>query len=124
MGCSWSRITLLLLTLTIALVAFLATASFSRKETVRGRLRPTAAEARVFASEAGAVKQLRVGLGESVEMGQILLEIGTDRMVENDVSVSESSLAALRQERQSLGERQSGLKRVSAIQRQQTDLEP
>ncbi|MBB36978.1 MAG: hypothetical protein CME88_18000 [Hirschia sp.] len=120
---AWSRITLLLLTLTIALVAFLATASFSRKETVRGRLRPTAAEARVFASEAGAVKQLRVGLGESVEMGQILLEIGTDRMVENDVSVSESSLAALRQERQSLGERQSGLKRVSAIQRQQTDLE-
>ena len=120
---AWSRITLLLLVLTTSLLVFLGTASFSRKESVRGRLRPTAAEARVFAPEPGAVAELHVGLGEEVQKNQTLLKISTDRLVEGDVSVSESSLGALRQERTSLLERQNGLERVANIERRKTGLE-
>jgi len=48
---AWSRITVLLALFMLALVAFLLTANFARKETVRGKLRPVAAEARIYALE-------------------------------------------------------------------------
>ena len=119
---AWSQITWLLLIFTVCILVFLGTVSFSRKETVRGQLRTTASEARVFASEAGSILELHVRLGQDVDKGDILLKVGTDRIIDGNLTVSESSAEALHREQESLVDRQKGLERTFELEKQKNKL--
>jgi membrane fusion protein len=114
---AWSRITLLLFCFVAAVVVFIFTASFSRKETVRGRLRPTAAEARIFAPDAGTIVRLHVDLGDLVSAGDVLAEIATARQIDQDTNLSGESLLSLEREREILETRRASALRDTELQK-------
>ena len=120
---AWSRITLLLLLFVAAIIIFLSTVNFSRKETVRGRLRPTEAEARVFVSQPGVLKSLDVTIGEPIEKGTPIGLVSTDRQIESGESLGEQVVQALEEEVDSLKDRQAGLLRSAKITADQIVLE-
>lgn len=120
---AWLAITSLLTLLVVALLIFVSVAGFSRKETVRGLLRPDTNEARVFASEAGIVTDLVVKLGDVVEAGDLLAEIGTIRQIDRDTTLSDQSLMALRDERTGLEFARQSLKRTTELAHEQIEVE-
>ena len=118
---AWSRITKLIALFMIALIAFLLTANFARKETVRGKLRPIAAEARIYALEAGIVSDVFVEDGAIVEAGTQIATIKSDRLLSDGANLSEDAMAALGREHDLLKDRLRGLNRAARIA--QDDLE-
>jgi membrane fusion protein len=106
---AWSRITALIVLLIAAIACFVATAEFARKETVRGRLRPQTAEARVFPSDPGIVALLRVGLGDTVQKDDPLIEISTSRQLDGFTSVAQASLRSLHEQLESVETRRTSL---------------
>ncbi len=120
---AWSRITLLLLLFIVVIIVFLSTVNFSRKETVRGRLRPTEAEARVYVSQPGVLKSLDVTIGEPIEKGMPIGLVSTDRQIESGESLGEQAVQALAEEADSLKDRQAGLLRSAKISADQIVLE-
>jgi len=75
-------ITLLLLWL-FAVGTWLMTSSYSRKETVAGWLEPPAGIIRVYAEDAGIIKQVLVAEGDMVIAGQPLIIVNGDRTLAN-----------------------------------------
>jgi membrane fusion protein len=120
---AWSRITVLLVLFIVALGIFLATAGFARKETVRGRLRPDTVEARVFSSDAGVVTKLHVALGDHVEAGDPIADIGTARQIDAATSLTEASIASLSDELASLSDRRTALQASSRLATERLQVE-
>jgi len=112
---AWSRITTLLAFFMIALIAFLLTANFARKETVRGKLRPVAAEARIYALEPGIVSEVFIEDGTIVEAGTQIATIASDRVLSDGSNLSEDAMAALGREQSLLRDRLRGLRRTARI---------
>jgi membrane fusion protein len=79
----------------IAVVAFACCASYARKETVAGYLRPTAGTAKIFVTQRGFVKKLHVADGDEVEEGQPLLTVSTERISRNGQDVDSTILSTL-----------------------------
>jgi membrane fusion protein len=99
---AWFHLTgLFVLFLAVALT-FVSTANFARRETVRGRLRPTLTEARIFAAATGVVSTLNVRLGDVVRPGQVLAEVYTERQIDGANGVNETVLSNLLREKESL----------------------
>jgi membrane fusion protein len=107
----------LLTLLVVAAVVFVMTAGFSRKETVRGRLRSSAAEARVYATGVGSVTKLHVSLGEYVEQGALLAEVATPHQITTEQDVSQESQDVLQKERTTFVERGEAAIRSAEIER-------
>lgn len=63
---------LILVSFAIAIVTFLFTAEYSRKETVRGFLMPNKGVIKSFATQGGTIERLLVEEGDLVEKGQAL----------------------------------------------------
>jgi membrane fusion protein len=114
---AWSGITWLLVLFVVSLIVFIATASFSRKETIRGRLRPSTAEARIFAPEVGTLSKLHVALGDSVTEGQLLAEIATERRLDSRTTAASETLEGMRQERASLEARRKAVTEAAELMR-------
>lgn len=98
----WSLIGLFLCLLVAVTAIFLLTSSFSRKETVRGVLKPIGGEVRINAPQGGVIKEIYVVEGGHVERGQVLALVSTSRVAEGGQTVDEEILAALQQEEASL----------------------
>ena len=64
--------TVIIVSIAIAIVAFLFTAEYSRKETVRGFLMPNKGVIKSFATQGGTIENLLVQEGDKVEKGQAL----------------------------------------------------
>lgn len=79
---AWSWVAIFVLVLVLASTAFLATASYARKESARGILRPERGEVRVLASRPGTVRTLTITDGDWVEEGQTLAWISTGQALE------------------------------------------
>lgn len=77
------------------LFTFLIVTDFSRKETARGVLRYSQAEARVTADEAGIVKEVLVSDGDTVATGQPIIVFEKDRYSENGDRVSQLAVSQL-----------------------------
>jgi len=118
---AWSRITTLLAFFMIALIAFLLTANFARKETVRGKLRPIAAEARIYALEPGIVSEVLISDGAIVEAGSQIAVIKSDRVLSDGSNLSEDAMAALHREQGLLKDRLRGLQHTARISEDDLD---
>lgn len=95
---TWSRVTALMVVLVTGFVIFAFSVGFARKETVRGRLRPTEAEARIYAPQPGTVMRLHVSLDDDVPKGALLAEVRTSPQIAANVDMSQQTVAALLEE--------------------------
>lgn len=118
---AWSQITRLITLFMIALIAFLLTANFARKETVRGKLRPIAAEARIYAVEPGIVSEVFVEDGAYVETGAQLAAIESDRVLSDGSRLSDDAMASLAREQALIKDRLTGLTRSLRISEDDLD---
>src|SRR5262245_32017282 len=107
---SWTAMTVLLLAIVGAAAVFLTTASYARKETVRGILRPTDGEVRVFpTTRGGTVRAVAVREGELVEKEALLATLSTARRSETGALADEAVLAAMAEEEATLSARLAAL---------------
>jgi len=65
-------VVIILATIAVLVVAFLCTAQYSRKETVRGFLMPNKGVIKSFATQGGTIEKLLVKEGDKVVKGQAL----------------------------------------------------
>jgi membrane fusion protein len=114
---AWSWVAIFMLVLVLASAAFLATASYARKESARGILRPERGEVRVMASRGGTVRTLSVADGDWVGEGQTLAWISTGQALEGGGLADEAVLEALAQEEASLRARLEALGQGGAFER-------
>jgi membrane fusion protein len=106
---SWTVLTLLLATLMGAAGIFLATATYARKETARGIVRPFGGDTRITAQHGGIVRKLLVTEGTPVARGAPLAIISTERVLESGAIADEQMLAALAREEAMLRSRLAAL---------------
>ncbi|MEM7494395.1 MAG: HlyD family efflux transporter periplasmic adaptor subunit [Pseudomonadota bacterium] len=112
---AWSRITFLLACFIGALLIFLFTVDFARKEKVRGKLRVDGAEAKVYALEAGRIYNVMVSDGQSVSAGDPVAQITTERLMSDGEALSETLLAELAEERTTLQERRAAVDEAAIL---------
>lgn len=99
---AWSHITWLLALFIVALVTFLFSVDFARKETVRGRLRVDGAEAKLFPLTDGIVSELFVQDGDLVDEGNLIAKISSEQLLEDGERLSTETVSALEVEQQSM----------------------
>lgn len=112
---SWSLITLFLAIFMGALVVFLLTVDFARKETVRGKLRVDGAEAKLFALEPGLITKVMVEDGQLVSTGDPIAEITSERYLSDGGALSEATLKGLERERATLERRRGAIETSSDL---------
>ena len=91
--------------LIVAVGVFLTTATYARKETVRGILKPVGGEARVLATQGGVLRALYVAEGALVERGTPLAKITRETLLSDGAIADEQVLEGLRQEEATLRDR-------------------
>jgi membrane fusion protein len=112
----WSAISWLMIVTVTALVAFLMTSQFSRKETVPGILVSHPDLIRVRALKPGTIETLLVNIGDTVQRGQALFTVAVDAAESGGREVAEAQLVQLDAEAAGL-DRQKALERSIAQQR-------
>tara|TARA_R110002012_G_scaffold267048_2_gene450668 strand:+ start:62 stop:1318 length:1257 start_codon:yes stop_codon:yes gene_type:complete len=80
---------LILVSVAVAIVAFLFSAEYSRKETVRGFLMPNKGVIKSFANQGGTIEKLWVKEGDKVTKGQSLATILVQQSNSEGVDLSE-----------------------------------
>lgn len=81
------------------LFVFLLFAPYSRKETVRGYLKPPAGAARVLATQSGTVTTVHVREGDLVEQDQPLISIASPQVDKDGADVNSSILDVLNKQK-------------------------
>jgi membrane fusion protein len=105
----WSALTLLMALFIATLLIFISTASFARKETVRGKLRFDAAEAKLIATEPGLIGQVFVTEGQTVTAGAPILSLRTQKFLKDGSVLSEALIDTQKRERSSLAQQLTAL---------------
>lgn len=121
---AWSWFILGLVVFFGVLFTFATLVDFSRKETVRGRLRHTQAEARIISERSGTVTEIFVKEQQRIAVGQPLVEIETDQYLRDGQRLSaieqnqlDAEIAAVR-ERLLTAEQSASVVRRGLNQRQ------
>lgn len=113
---SWWALTSFFAAFAVATLAFLATATFPRKEAATGILRYPLGELRVAPPRSGILKSVLVRDGQEVTAGDVLAFVTTEqRMAEGDV-YDARVLAAIQREREMLEVRLSALNASEPLQ--------
>lgn len=99
----------------IMLVCFAVWGQYTRKEHVVGYLAPTRGLIKVFTPQSGTVLEKRVGEGQPVKRGDVLLVISSERATASTPEAQATMFADLRQRRESLREEQSKQKEIDAL---------
>jgi membrane fusion protein len=113
---SWWALTVFFSTFAVCVVAFLATATFPRKEPAVGVLRYSKGEIRVTASRGGIVTALYVQDGQTVEAGDLLAFVTTEQHLHGGDVYDARVLAALERERKLLSQRLAALNASEPLQ--------
>ena len=116
-------ITLLLAALLVvvsALLIFLVQASFDRKETVAGYLKPSLGLAKITAPRAGVVSAVYITDGQQVQAGDPLLKISLQEQLAEGQSLTLSLSAGFDQQTRLVQQRQQQYQQH--FQQQQTEL--
>lgn len=79
----------------LALLTFLLTADYSRKETVKGYLIPNSGVIKVYPTQTGTLENLYVQDGDIVEKGDVLATVVLTRTQLNGVDLSENVINSL-----------------------------
>lgn len=79
----------------LALLTFLLTADYSRKETVKGYLIPNSGVIKIYPTQTGTLENLYVQDGDIVEKGDILATVVLTRTQLNGVDLSENVIESL-----------------------------
>ncbi|WP_293749606.1 hypothetical protein [uncultured Paraglaciecola sp.] len=93
---------LILVTVAMAIVAFIFSAEYSRKETVRGFLMPNKGMVKSFANQGGTIEKLWVQEGDKVSKGQSLATIVIKQNNSQGIDLSTQLIAQLHQQTQLL----------------------
>ena len=112
---SWVLITLFLAAFMVALITFLLSVDFARKETVRGKLRVDGAEAKLYALEPGLITKVMVEDGQAVNAGDPIAEITSERYMSDGGALSEATLKQLERERTTLERRKAAIETASDL---------
>ncbi|NQY41381.1 MAG: HlyD family efflux transporter periplasmic adaptor subunit [Henriciella sp.] len=112
---SWVLITLFLAAFMVALITFLLSVDFARKETVRGKLRVDGAEAKLYALEPGLITKVMVEDGQAVNAGDPIAEITSERYMSDGGALSEATLKQLERERTTLQRRKAAIETASDL---------
>ena len=89
---------LILVCIAIAIITFLFSAEYSRKETVRGFLMPNKGVIKSFANQGGTIEKLWVKAGDNVVKGQSLATILVQQSVTNGGNLSTQLIAQLNEQ--------------------------
>jgi len=119
---AWSALTWLMALFIAALLIFISTASFARKETVRGKLRFDAAEAKLIATEPGLIGEVFVTDGQTVTAGTPILSLRTQKFLKDGSVLSEALIDTLQRERSSLTQQLSALEHSSQLSAETANL--
>jgi len=119
---AWSALTWLMALFIAALLIFISTASFARKETVRGKLRFDAAEAKLIATEPGLIGEVFVTDGQTVTAGTPILSVRTQKFLKDGSVLSEALIDTLQRERSSLTQQLSALEHSSQLSAETANL--
>ena len=112
---SWVLITLFLAAFMAALIIFLLSVDFARKETVRGKLRVDGAEAKLYALEPGLITKVMVEDGQAVNAGDPIAEITSERYMSDGGALSEATLKQLEREQTTLQRRKAAIETASDL---------
>ncbi|WP_419571549.1 HlyD family secretion protein [Rheinheimera sp.] len=118
---SASLLTLLLVAAVSLALLFLSQASFDRRETVAGYLKPISGQSQISAPRSGVISQLLVQDGTVVQQGQPLLALRVQGQLEGGRSLAETLLQGIAQQRQLLQLRYQQINQQ--YQQQQQELE-
>jgi membrane fusion protein len=113
---SWYALSAFFLTIAIATTAFLATASFPRKEAATGILRFSRGEIRVSPPRPGIVTAIHVREGQTVAEGDLLAYVTTEQRLAEGTVYDARLLAALARERTQLESRLAALDASEPLQ--------
>jgi len=94
----WSWLTGLIVVLALTGTVFLATAEYSRKESVRGWLVSRDGVARITHDTAGIVESIATASGESVQAGDPVIYLARDRFLEDGRSSGDEVILELRKQ--------------------------
>lgn len=115
-----SVLIVLLLLWVLAVTTWLATSTYARKETVVGWLEPSSGVTRVYAEDAGTIKQVLVAEGDTVVADQPLIIVNGDRILADGEHLEHRLLKEYETQRHLLNEH---LTRTTGIfQRRQQDI--
>lgn len=89
----------------VCLILYLYLGTYTRKETVQGYLSPAAGMVEVYASQAGTITKLKVEAGDSVDEGEVLARVSTDKTLEEGATLNTLVLQLLEQQKQRLEQR-------------------
>jgi membrane fusion protein len=84
--------------LVIAVVAFLGTAHYARKETVIGLITPAEGAVRILAQRSGIISRVWVQDGQRVVAGQRLIDVSYDPTLQSGGALSDLAFANLARE--------------------------
>lgn len=118
---SHSLIISVLLGWVLALIVWLCTSSYARKETVQGWIEPAAGVVRVYPERTGTIKSVLVQEGDRVTEGQPLLVVNGDRILEDGEHLESILLAEYESQKRILTEQLQRSERMHT--QQQLDLE-
>lgn len=102
---TWTKITLTVGLFLVSVAVFVFTMDFSRAETVRGILKPSEGEARLYPPSNGFVGRIETYEGAVVEKGTELLYVESERFMSDGATISSETIAVLDQQIATLGER-------------------
>ena len=102
----------------IALIVWLVTGSYARKESVEGWLEPASGMVRVYADRAGIVKQVFVREGEKVRKGQPLFVVNGDRVLEGGDHLESILLSEYESQKKILSEQLTSSEKIYLRQKE------
>lgn len=102
----------------IAIIIFLATSTFSRKESAAGVLNFSHGELRIVAAKAGVVRTLYVREGQEVEAGTPLILVSTEQQLDGGAVVDQRVLAAIDDEQKMLEARLTAVSKSAPFEQQ------
>lgn len=108
-------LTLAAVSLAAAIVAFAFCGEYTRKEHVTGYLSPTKGLIKIYTPQAGTVQERRVGEGQAVRQGDVLLVISSERASASAAATHAAVLEELRLRRDSLKQEQAKQLRIDAL---------
>jgi len=118
MPISWISLTLLLSAITSATIIFLATATFSRKESAVGVLNFSNGELRIVPPKAGVIRTLYVHEGQEVAFGTQLALVSTEQQLASGAVVDQRVLAAITDEQKMLEARLAAVSKSAPFEQQ------
>lgn len=118
MPSSWRALTIFFTLLSIAVITFLSTATFARKETALGVLNFSKGELRIVSAKGGIVREVYVKEGQQTDEGTPLALVSTEQELAGGDVVDQRILKAINAEQAMLQERLAALNTSAPLERQ------